>query len=103
MNTAEKELIHTALGGARSRTTQSVPWKKILSSGTLWNISLMYFCYSYCLAVYLDWFPTYLNAYRHFSLTQMGANQSMPLLAWFLQATRWAGGSPTSGPSGVVI
>jgi sugar phosphate permease len=80
-NAAEKELIHSALGGARSRTSHSVPWKKILSSGTLWTVALMYFCYSYALAVYLDWFPTYLNSYRHLSLTQMGAYASMPLLA----------------------
>ncbi len=80
-NAAEKELIHSALGGARSRTSHSVPWKTILSSGTLWTIAAMYFCYSYALAVYLDWFPTYLNSYRHLSLTQMGAYASMPLLA----------------------
>jgi sugar phosphate permease len=80
-NTAEKELIHSALGGARSRTSHSVPWKQILSSGTLWTVSVMYFCYSYALAVYLDWFPTYLNSYRHFSLAQMGAYASLPLLA----------------------
>jgi sugar phosphate permease len=81
VNAAELELIHSSLGGARSRTTRSVPWRRILSSATVWNLSLMYFCYSYCLAVYLDWFPKYLNDYRHFSLKQMGFYASMPLLA----------------------
>src|SRR5262249_20581437 len=81
VNKAELELIHSSLGGARSRTTRSVPWKTILSNGMLWTIALMYFCYSYCLATYLDWFPKYLNDHRHFSLKQMGFYASMPLLA----------------------
>jgi MFS transporter, ACS family, glucarate transporter len=81
VNAAELELIHNSLGGARSRTSHSVPWKRILSSGTLWAVAAMYFCYSWALAVYLDWFPTYLNNYRHFSLKQMGFYASMPLLA----------------------
>jgi sugar phosphate permease len=41
----------------------------------------MYFCYGYCLTVYLVWFPTYLNSHRHFSLIQMGFYASLPLLA----------------------
>jgi sugar phosphate permease len=41
----------------------------------------MYFCYGYCLAVYLDWFPTYLRESRGFNLKQMGFYASMPLLA----------------------
>ena len=41
----------------------------------------MYFCYQYALAVYLDWFPTYLKESRGFSLTQMGFYASLPLLA----------------------
>ena len=41
----------------------------------------MYFCYQYALAVYLDWFPTYLNTHRGFNLKQMGFYASLPLLA----------------------
>lgn len=81
VNAAERDKIHSALGGARSRTSHSVPWRRILASATVWNLSIMYFCYSYCLAVYLDWFPTYLNNFRHFSLKQMGFYASLPLLA----------------------
>jgi MFS family permease len=81
VNSAELELIHSQLGGKRAGTTRSVPWRHILRSKTVWNLSLMYFCYSYCLAVYLDWFPTYLYNSRHFSLKQMGFYASMPLLA----------------------
>jgi len=41
----------------------------------------MYFCYNYCLAVYLDWFPTYLKEHRGFNLLRMGFYSSLPLLA----------------------
>jgi sugar phosphate permease len=81
VNKAELQLIHSSLGGARSGTTRVVPWKLILSSRTLWILSVMYFCYAYCLAVYLDWFPKYLNDHRGFNLKQMGFYASMPLLA----------------------
>ncbi|MGH9631524.1 MAG: MFS transporter, partial [Bryobacteraceae bacterium] len=81
VNAAERELIHGALGGPRPRVNRSVPWRRILASPTLWYLSLMYFCYGYCLSVYLDWFPKYLNDYRGFNLMQMGFYASLPLLA----------------------
>lgn len=81
VNAAELELIHASMGGPRAAITKTVPWKKILSSPTLWYLSMMYFCYGYCVSVYLDWFPTYLNSYRNFNLKQMGYYASLPLLA----------------------
>jgi sugar phosphate permease len=81
VNDAERELIHRAVGAARSRTSRSIPWRTILSSRTLWTLSLMYFCYAYCISVYLDWLPKYLNAHRGFDLKQMGFYTSLPLLA----------------------
>jgi sugar phosphate permease len=81
VNAAERSLIETSLGGARSARTKSVPWQRILGSGTLWTLSLMYFCYAYCISVYLDWFPKYLNDHRGFDLKRMGFYASLPLLA----------------------
>jgi len=81
VNAAERDLIQASLGAPRSRTTRSVPWRTILSSSTLWTVSLMYFCYAYCISVYLDWFPKYLNGYRGFDLKRMGLYASLPLLA----------------------
>ncbi|MEO8130616.1 MAG: MFS transporter [Bryobacteraceae bacterium] len=81
VNAAELDLIHSSMGGPRPGIAKSVPWKKILSNRTLWYLSAMYFCYGYCLAVYLDWFPSYLNSYRHFSLKEMGFYASLPLFA----------------------
>jgi sugar phosphate permease len=41
----------------------------------------MYFCYAYCISVYLDWYPTYLKEHRGYSLKEMGLYASLPLLA----------------------
>jgi MFS family permease len=81
VNPAERELIHSGASGPRQRAGTAVPWRRILASSTLWELALMYFCYQYALAVYLDWFPTYLKNFRGFSLTQMGIYASLPLLA----------------------
>jgi sugar phosphate permease len=78
---AERERIESAIGSKRPATSRSVPWGTVFRSGTLWVLSAMYFCYGYCLAVYIDWFPTYLKEYRHFSLKDMGLYASLPLFA----------------------
>jgi len=80
VNDAEVKLI-TERAPARRGLNAEIPWKAILSSGNLWTLSMMYFCYGYCLAVYLDWFPTYLNSHRGFDLKKMGFYASLPLFA----------------------
>lgn len=81
VNLAERQLIHKAGGGPRKGVGAHVPWRRILASQTLWALCAMYFCYQYALAVYLDWFPTYLKDHRGFSLKQMGLYASLPLFA----------------------
>ena len=80
-NDAERELIRSSLGGKKKPVSGKVPWRTILSSGTLWVLSAAYFCYGWCLAIYLDWLPTYLREFRGYDLKQMGIYASMPLLA----------------------
>jgi MFS family permease len=65
VNAAELELISKTVA-VKKAAPSAVPWKKILSSGQMWILSMSYFCYGYSLAVYLDWFPKYLNADRGF-------------------------------------
>ncbi len=79
-NASERELIRGSLG-VRPAKTRSVPWRRILTNGNLWLLSVSYFCYAYCISVYLDWFPTYLNSHRGFDLKRMGLYASLPLLA----------------------
>lgn len=80
INAAEREMIQSALGSAPV-VRRSVPWKQILSSGQMWMICAMYFCYAYNVSVYLTWFPKYLSDHRGFSLQKMGLYASLPLLA----------------------
>jgi sugar phosphate permease len=80
ISSAERQLIEDSIG-IRPAKARAVPWRLILTSPSLWTLSLMYFCYGYSIDVYLDWFPKYLNEHRGFNLTQMGLYASLPLLA----------------------
>jgi MFS family permease len=102
VNGGERELIRSSLELARgTQHAQTVPWKRILLSPQMWILCAMYFCYAYNLAVYLVWFPKYLNDHRGFNLRQMGFYASMPLLAgtvgdvfggWFSDLlAKWSG------------
>jgi MFS transporter, ACS family, glucarate transporter len=102
VNAGERELIRSSLQLARgTQHAQNVPWKRIVLSPQMWILCAMYFCYAYNLAVYLVWFPKYLNDHRGFNLKQMGFYASLPLLAgtvgdvfggWFSDLlARWSG------------
>lgn len=81
VNAAERDLISSTLVGTTTKDGHSVPWRRILSASQMWMLSAMYFCYAYNVAVYLVWYPKYLNAARGFSLERMGLYASLPLLA----------------------
>jgi sugar phosphate permease len=81
VNAAERLLIEGSMGTRRSGIPGPVPWHRILHSPQIWTLALMYFCYGYCIDVYLDWFPKYLNDHRGFDLKHMGLYASLPLLA----------------------
>jgi len=80
-NAAELALIESALGSSRSGRTKKVPWRLILSQRSVWLLSAMYACYGWAIAIYLDWFPSYLNDGRGLDLKKMGFYASLPLLA----------------------
>jgi len=78
-NAAERAMIEGALGTGRGRV--AVPWRKLLASPQLWLLSAMYFCYAYCINIFLTWFPKYLHDARGFDIAVMGLFASMPLMA----------------------
>lgn len=80
VNEAERELIAAGSRDHRSKGA-ALSWRRILSDPTVWFLCAAYFCYTYALSTYLDWFPTYLKEYRRYSLTQMGFYAMLPLLA----------------------
>jgi sugar phosphate permease len=79
VNSAELKKIETALGNGKVR--QPIPWKAILGSSQMWMLSAMYFCYGYCINMFLAWYPKYLNAQRGYSLAEMGFFASLTLAA----------------------
>jgi sugar phosphate permease len=77
VNEAELALLQ---GAAAKKASAQVPWAIILRSVDLWCLSIAYFCYGYILWLFLQWFPTYLREYRHF--TALGSTlAAMPLFA----------------------
>jgi sugar phosphate permease len=79
VNTGEREKIVAALGHAKGRPP--IPWKMILSSGQMWTVAGMYFCYGYALNMFIAYYPKYLDAARGYSLKEMGFFASLPLAA----------------------
>ncbi|PZU08779.1 MFS transporter [Sphingomonas sp.] len=78
-NDAERAMIENALGAGRERA--KVPWRHLLANPQLWVLSAMYFCYAYCINIFLTWFPKYLHDARGFDIAVMGLFASMPLMA----------------------
>jgi len=80
VNEAERALIQAGSLDNRS-IGASLSWRKMFASSAVWYLCAAYVCYTYALATYLDWLPTYLKEYRHYSLAQMGFYAMLPLLA----------------------
>jgi MFS family permease len=76
----ERKSIEASLGPRKAKSS-SVPWARILGTPTVWALALMYFCYGWALAIYLDWFPKYLNEARGLKLITMTFYASLPLFA----------------------
>jgi sugar phosphate permease len=79
VNEAERQKIVSALGETKKR--QPIPWGLILSSRQMWTLAAMYFCYGYCLNMFLAWYPKYLDSARGYTLAEMGFFASLPLAA----------------------
>lgn len=81
VNAAELEKIHAASGGPGKPVGHAVPWRRILASPVLWQISAMYVCYQVLLAWYTDWFPTFLTEGRGFSAHDRGTFTGLSWIA----------------------
>ncbi|WP_448664187.1 MFS transporter [Sphingomonas sp. CJ20] len=79
VNAAECAMIEDALGKGRAKAR--VPWRHLLGNPQLWLLSAMYFCYAYCINIFLTWFPKYLHDARGYEIALMGLFASMPLMA----------------------
>ena len=84
----------------------NVPWRKMLTSPSVWLLWVQYFCLSYTFWFYVTWLPTYLREYRHLDENAAARLASFPLLfggvggavGGFLAArvARWMGSVKTA-------
>ncbi len=61
VNAAELELINQSAAESQAGHAQ-VPWGRLVSSGNLWTLCIMYFCQSYGWWFYITYLPKYLEA-----------------------------------------
>ena len=69
------------LGGAHHVASGhgNVPWKKLLSRGSVWLLWIQYFCLSYTFWFFVTWLPTYLREYRHVNEASAAGLSMFPL------------------------
>lgn len=58
----------------------NVPWRKLVSTPTVWLLWLQYFCISYTFWFYITWLPTYLREARKLSAEYAASVAVFPLL-----------------------
>ena len=61
--------------------TDTVPWKAILTTPTVWWLTLSYTCLGYVAYVYMSWFYLYLVNVRGFAILQGAFFASAPFIA----------------------
>jgi ACS family glucarate transporter-like MFS transporter len=62
------------------RDSSTTPWRRLLTSRSVWAICVMYFAYGYGLYFYLTWLPTYLTRELGFSALRGGLFAALPFL-----------------------
>jgi sugar phosphate permease len=77
VNAAELALI----GSDPPAPHPAVPWSRLVRSGNLWLLCLMYFSVIYGCYFYITWLPEYLQTVRGFSLASAGWLGAVALLA----------------------
>jgi MFS family permease len=61
VNSSERELILSGIGHETEAAHARVPWGRLLASGNLWSLCLMYFCMSYGWYFNLQYLPACLE------------------------------------------
>lgn len=88
VNAAELALIRSgdAIAPTASPQPGPTPWKKLLSSRSVWALMFSYFCEGYPNYIFYTWFFIYLVRVRGLTVKQGGLWAAMPYLAVVLLA-----------------
>jgi nitrate/nitrite transporter NarK len=83
VNAAELALIHSGVA-ATEAAHRGVPWGRLVRSGNLWALCLMYFCQAYGWYFYITYLPKFLE-------TQFGVAKTDPVGAIYKGGPLWLG------------
>lgn len=77
VNAAEAALLPTA---ARTAVGANVPWRRLVTSASVWLLCIQYGCLAYGWWFYVTWLPTYLREARGTSVKFGAILAGLPLL-----------------------
>ena len=87
VNSAELRLLgSTRRGNGHSFRLSGTPWRKTLSSRSVWGLILSYFCHGYTPYIFFTWFFIYLTRVRGLTVTRGGRWGGTPFIAMTLMA-----------------
>ncbi len=69
------------LGKAHARTLEPVPWRRLLTNGTMLALFWAYFASGFGFQFFVTWLPTFLMKEHGLTLARSGVYASLPLLA----------------------
>jgi MFS transporter, ACS family, glucarate transporter len=80
---AEADLIQQGIrqAGIPQNNSGRLSWWTILSSGTVWILSLAYFCFGYVAWIFIAWFFRYLEKVRGLNLKSSAIYAALPFVA----------------------
>jgi ACS family glucarate transporter-like MFS transporter len=81
---AELTLIEQGIapaGGPSIAEASRLPWRVILSSGSVWSLTFSYFCFGYTAFIFFSWFFIYLTRERGLNLKAGAFYAALPLVA----------------------
>jgi ACS family glucarate transporter-like MFS transporter len=88
VNSAELAILTSTpqTGGRHAFILQGTPWRRILSSGSVWGLLLSYFCHGYAPYIYYTWFFVYLTKVRGLPIAKGAFWGTTPFLTMTLMA-----------------
>jgi MFS transporter, ACS family, glucarate transporter len=88
VNAAELEILESQRrpSGAHSFRLRGTPWRKMLSSGSVWALILSYFCHGYTPYIFFTWFFIYLTRVRGLTVAKGAFWGTTPFITMTLMA-----------------
>lgn len=87
VNVAERDLILAGRPGTPARTTEPIPWQRVLASRNVWLMSGLMCCSASVYYAVISWYPKYLQAGRGLENVEAGTLASLALAGGVVGAT----------------